>query len=299
METLILLGAGASYGSEPPGTPVPPLGVNLFDKLAARAGIASTVSKQAYEMFKDFEKGMAMFAAERSGDVQQFQRELAGYLAEFLPTSKSRYHKLLSLFDRKKTVYASLNYDLLLEEAMEASGYHPNYGAGLLYKHIRLLKPHGSANFWHYTPGFTLSNIIIEGGGTAFKADVRPRNRADTLRLCKEDDSFSPAMSLYAKGKAVKVCPDFVINQQRIFADVCSSVAEIYIIGVRVVPEDSHIWLPLGASNARLTYFGGESDRAEFSSWVEGTGRNNAVFVGRYFDEALDYMAGQESAVSR
>jgi len=243
------------------------------------------------ESFRDFEEGMAKLAQSRSGDIQQFQREMAGYLAEFTPSPNSLYRKLLTKFDRKETVFASLNYDLLLEEAMEASGYHPAYGLELLYKHIRLLKPHGSSNFWYDLPGSSFRSIRIEGCGTALVAPVRPRTRVESLELCRQDDSFAPAMSLYAKGKEVKTCPDFVVEQQQLFAEACSKVENVYIIGVRVVPADSHVWEPLKHSPAHVTYFGGEQDQCEFLDWAKACGRENYSFVQEYFVGALDCIS--------
>nr|WP_314493222.1 hypothetical protein [uncultured Pseudomonas sp.] len=290
MNKLVLLGAGASYGSEPAGQPTPPLGTGLFDQLAARPGIASKLPKPIKDSFKDFEQGMAQFANKQSGDIQQFQREMASYLAEFSPSSNSLYHKLLALFDRKETVFASLNYDLLLEEAIEAVGYHPTYDLKLLYKHIRIIKPHGSSNFWYDLPNSSFKNLRFEGGGAALAAPVMPRTRLDTLALCKADDSFAPAMSLYAKGKEVKTCPDYVVEQQRLFAEACSGAEEIYVIGVRVVPEDFHVWDPIKDSPAHLTYFGGDQDEAEFYNWAGNCKKENFAFVKSYFNDALEYL---------
>lgn len=290
MDKLVLLGAGASYGSELTGRPVPPLGPDLFDRLASRPGIASRLPKSTQQLFKDFEKGMAEFAVSNNGDIQQFQREMACYLAEFTPSPNSLYCELLKLFDRKETIFASLNYDLLLEEAMEACGYHACYDLKLLYRRIRLIKPHGSSNFWYDLPGHVFRNIKVVNCGTALSAPVRPRNRVESLALCQTDDSFAPAMSLYAKGKEVKTCPDFVIQQQALFEEACLSVKEIYIIGVRVVPEDAHVWGPLMKSSAHLTYFGRGNDESEFMAWVKSVGKENFSFVQGYFGEALDYI---------
>ncbi|MEW9858433.1 hypothetical protein [Pseudomonas putida] len=291
MKNLVLLGAGASHGSEPTGQPTPPLGNKLFGELLARPGVASGLPQSVKESFKDFEEGMAKFAESRSGDIQQFQREMAGYLAEFLPSENSLYRKLLTTFDRKETVFASLNYDLLLEEAMEASGYHPSYALELLYKHIRLLKPHGSSNFWYDAPGSTFKNIRIEGCGTALVAPVRPRTRVESLALCRQDDSFAPAMSLYAKGKEVKTCPDFVIEQQRLFAEACSRAENIYIIGVRVVPEDYHVWGPLKQSPAHVNYFGGKQDESDFLGWAKAYKSGKYSFIQEYFAGALECIS--------
>lgn len=291
MKNLVLLGAGASYGSEPTGQFTPPLGNRLFDDLAARPGIASSLPQSVKESFRDFEEGMAKFAKSHSGDIQKFQREMAGYLAEFSPSENSLYLKLLENFDRKETVFASLNYDLLLEEAMEARGYHPTYGPELLYKHIRLLKPHGSSNFWYDTPGVIFENVRSVGNGVALNAPVRPRTRVESLRLCRRDDSFAPAMSLYAKGKVVKTCPNFVTEQQKFFAEACSVAENIYIIGVRVVPEDHHIWGPLVESPAHITYFGGEQDESEFIEWAKSNKNKKYSFVQEYFVGAIDYLS--------
>lgn len=290
MNNLVLLGAGASHGSEPAGYATPPLGDGLFEKLASRPGIASKLPNKTKKLFKDFEQGMADFAISNSGDIQQFQREMAYYLAEFSPSPNSLFFRILEIFDRKETVFASLNYDLLLEEAMEACGYRPCYDLELLYKRIRLIKPHGSSNFWYDLPGYSFRNIRVVNCGIALSAPVTPRTRTETLALCQTDDSFAPAMSMYAKGKEVKTCPDFVIQQQALFEEACSKVKEIYIIGVRVVPEDAHVWGPLMKSSAHLTYFGRGNDESEFIAWVKSVGKENSSFVHGYFGEALDYI---------
>ncbi|MNP54088.1 hypothetical protein D3C76_1486180 [compost metagenome] len=100
-------------------------------------------------------------------------------------------------------------------------------------------------------------------------------------------------MSLYAKGKKVVVAPDYVSRQKEAFAAVCMDVQEIFILGVRVVKEDAHIWGGISSSPAKVTYFGGPQDKPEVSGWAAETGKE-VEFVEGYFPSFLKCLTARK-----
>ena len=86
MSIVILMGAGASFGSGDTTPDVPPLGKDLFPQLENAGGIAAELPEDIKQIFRDnFEKGMASYYEEVRGNTMGFQRELAHYLAQFRP----------------------------------------------------------------------------------------------------------------------------------------------------------------------------------------------------------------------
>lgn len=296
MAILMLFGAGASYGSEPDRTlETPPLGIGLFPKLAAQGGFTSTIPEEIAMVFKrDFEEGMALFNERMSGDLQEFHRELSLYLASFTPTADSFYIRFLRKFGRRNVVVSSLNYDMMLEEAAMQVGLGVQYQLERNYGYLRIVKPHGSLNFWPDIPYKNFRNIRIYGpNGIALSAPVKPLDRLSSMQRCVADDSFSPAISMYAKGKRVSVCPEFVKQQQLMFKGACRRASRIILVGVRVVSEDQHIWSSLAESSAQIIYFGSDQDALELNAWSEASRRKNLMFVRGFFESCLSFMEAE------
>ncbi len=293
MATLMLLGAGASFGSEPSGAvPTPPLGANLFDALEELGGAASRVPDDIKAEFKkDFETGMSLYNLKHSVKLQEFHRELSYYLSGFTPSASSAYLNLLNNFAKKNIVFSSLNYDMMFEEAADEVGLQVHYHSSREVGFVRLLKPHGSLNFWPVIPAGSLRGCTFQGVSVAISSDVAPLTRSAARERCLEDDSLSPAISMYAKGKQVSVCPDFVSYQQQMFAQVCRRASRIISLGVRVVAEDGHIWGPISESAAELIYFGNDADRLELEAWTSSVKRKNVTFVNGYFNDCLTFLA--------
>ncbi|PBP46341.1 hypothetical protein [Pseudomonas syringae] len=294
MAILMLLGAGASYGSEPHAeAATPPLGINLFEALEALGGEASKVPDELKKIFRvDFEAGMLVYSQKHSARLQAFHRELSYFLAGFTPSNSSYYIKLLSEFGKKNIVFSSLNYDMMLEEAASKVGMSFHYDSVRVNGSVRVIKPHGSLNFWPSFPASWIKNSIFElaEGGTAVSSQVVPITREAARTRCLEDDSLSPSISMYAKGKHVSICPDFISEQQYMFSRACKRASRIIILGVRVVVEDSHIWEPIRQSRAELIYFGDENDRVALQTWSSDSDRRNVSYVSGYFERCLAYM---------
>src|SRR5712664_3140427 len=144
MSVVILMGAGASFGSGDATPHVPPLGKDLFQELEGAGGIAAELPENIKAIFRDdFEKGMASYYEEAQGNTMRFQRELAHYLAQFHPGPSNFYVRLLKDIGIEKVVYSSLNYDLLFESSAAMLGLNTIYENRKIRDCARLLKPHG------------------------------------------------------------------------------------------------------------------------------------------------------------
>ncbi len=300
MKIIVFLGAGASFGSGDVtfggaiGRRPPPLGNHLFDELCSYDSFFDTIPEAIKVDFrKNFEIGMASYADSVGMEVAEFQRRMARFLASFTAGPWNEYRRLVRALKFYNVTYVSLNYYLLLEQSISAARRgvrydHSFYRAESSY--ISVLKIHGSSNFWPDIPMGMLQGVRIVNCDVAVSSPVRPLSLSETLVRCSEDVGMSPAMALYAKGKKVFFAPDYVTDQQKKFETACAEADQIFVSGVRVQPDDEHIWGILSRSDVPLTYFGGLSDEDEFQAWRQSTSRSNAAFINAYFPGAIDAM---------
>jgi putative FmdB family regulatory protein len=272
---VVLFGAGASFGSGDVAPHPPPLGKGLFLELEKRPLPENLTPATRLVFRENFEAGMARYFEESSGNVMEFQRRLAAYLAQFRPGPKNTYGELARVLSRFDVLYSTLNYDLLFELAAEQVGVR-----------VPILKLHGSCNFWPRTGNVDIKGFSAQRSVVAdVEADVDVLTQPDTLARCEDDDAFAPALALYAEGKLVRVCPQFVRRQLVDWEQAVTSAAAVFLIGVRTYPQDDHIWSTLANTRARLHYFGREGDAAEFQRWASTERRDrashfhNAVFA--------------------
>lgn len=295
MVSLVLLGAGASYGSVDVAPYPPPLGngpTGLFARLEEHSALARKLPEGLRQEFRDnFERGMNTFYEYADGNIMAFQRDLAAYLAQFTPGAANVYRTLIEALGVQRVVYSTLNYDLLFELSAASMGLTTQYGVVECRQQVRLLKPHGSCNLWPDIPVGMIRGLNCYHSGRAdVSALVCALDQQQTVRRCVEDDSFSPAIAMYAEGKVVKVCPDYIDAQQLQWRATALRAKHIFVSGVRVHRSDGHIWDVLAKSQASVTYFGLKSDSDEFLVWKEESGKKNAYFVEGNFSSAIGGM---------
>lgn len=296
MSAVFLLGAGASFGSGECYPSAPPLGGGLFADLRRRGGVASTIQPPLLQLFqRNFEEGMAAFREERDSDSTAFLREMAAYLAEFAPGPRNLYHRLIQIVRKshRQTVLATTNYDLLLEQAITQAGLMTAYsGRPVPQNNISVLKIHGSSNF---LPDLGTNRIIgakFAGNGANVEAPIAIAQSIQEIRaFCSKEDSLAPAIAVYAPGKAVLFCPSFVQDQQRQWVSEVERATVVYVIGLRVIRHDDHIWRVLASSKARLHYVGLEPH--EFQEWAAEARRRNTNVLGGTLEKALPLIGIQ------
>lgn len=290
MAVLVLLGAGASFGSIGAIPYPPPLGNNLFSELLKIKGVAATIPDRIKKIFKEnFEEGMAEYTKLKDGNVMSFQRELAEYLASFQPTRDSVYLDLIKELGCKRVIYSSLNYDLLFEISAANLNLFTNHSSEYQQGGVRLLKIHGSSNFWPNIPTRMITNCTSCGkeNATFLDAQIKPLNQRDTLLKCRMEDSIAPAMSIFAVGKHVNISPAYVDNQYEMWKQQVIKSSKIFVVGVRVHEVDEHIWSLLGSAKGSVTYFGFDSDKPEFELWKSNWSKRNAYFYKGDFKKSI------------
>src|SRR6516164_6369849 len=148
----------------------------------------------------------------------EFQRNLALFLSKFQPTADSAYVEMLRRLGHRNIIYSTLNYDMLLELSAEKLSFFPyNYCTRPSIGAINLLKPHGSINFWWDRNQVNFKNAHVSGSFTDgfLKGDILPVTYDEAVWRCHNEDSFSPAMAIYAMGKPVEVARSFISQQQK------------------------------------------------------------------------------------
>jgi len=287
MVAVVFIGAGASFGSGETTPYQAPLGFQLFDRLVEQEGIARTFPPDLAATFRsNFEAGVAAYRATENSNMAALQREIALYLAKLTPGPNNHYVELIRGAGWKNVVYVTLNYDLMIELAARHLSIDTHYDFANPNPGIRLLKIHGSCNWWPVGP--KMEGVTFEEGMAAHvDLPVKSHNQNDTIGLCLKQDSYSPSMAYFAEGKPVTSSPSAIKAQQIMWLDTIAKATRIFVVGVRVYPIDTHIWEPLANTKARMTYFGREESRGEFDEWVSKTPQKGGRhFVVMPFDQS-------------
>lgn len=278
--TLFLFGAGASAFSGSCTPTCPPLGGDLFAELLKVSPAARAIPGPIQDMFKlHFEDGMQALLEGMTGLEAHLLREMAAFFATFRPRRANRYSRFIDAVGpyASKCVFASLNYDILLELSLVQRGYLPAYSpSALLAKNqIRVIKVHGSCNF---LPGtnvrFENVNFVLppDFEGQLMNSDDRyTLNPTEILEFCREQNSISPELALYHKSKRMLFVGPVARAQKPAFFQHVAEARNIVIIGVRLHEPDTHIWEPIAASPARIYYVG--PDATDIRAWGTRNGK--------------------------
>lgn len=299
MSTLFIFGAGASFGSGPCSPTTPPLGGSLFDELRKNGGVAARVSEDLAELFRlDFETGMDRFWRDHNTWTTELLRDMARFFAVFEPSEGNFYMALIAALGgtRKKAVFATTNYDLLIEHAIVRSNLLISYG-GLpaAPKNFPVLKIHGSCNFLPDMGNGRIRGIAFDlsqagEGAAVLDAPIRvARSTQEILQFCATEDAIGPALAMYHPSKRVLYSDAFVKGQQNAFLSSVKTASRIYLIGLRVHTVDEHIWQPLAAAKSPLFYVGREP--GELHRWARENRRQKAFSIANSFSEALPIIA--------
>lgn len=325
MTVLFLIGAGASFGSGYCHPYSPPLGGDLFDKLAAFSVHIKQTPNELADLFrKDFESGMSAMADTQRELLGEFQRDMAIYFSQFMiydqPTRSrnnrlplilkssfnNRYQyllRLISLSD-ENVIFSTTNYDMLIEEAIESVGKPVSYRFEDNSDFMTILKIHGSCNFLPNLHNGSINNLRFVVGkgqeiiGTGDNCIFRVENFEAVTRLQANfalktsHSALSAAIAMYEPDKEVIHGPEVVKEQYRRWLTAVSKADRIIVMGLRVHRDssggwaDEHIWAPLAKSTAKISYVGFEY--GDFQSWADENSVVNHEFIGRNFADALE-----------
>src|SRR3989449_1395692 len=178
---VFLFGAGASHGAIGVKPDLPPLGCDLYDRLAKQFpntwGAASQFAGVADKFKKDFEAAMEQYCNEHSATaVVSALIDMARYFATFYPDGTDLDSKLLLELQARSllahTVFSSFNYDCVFEKA--ASRLRSIDSAPVVPGDVRVIKPHGSCNFLTSETDQLIRAIVFTG--STVEAGIEAQN---------------------------------------------------------------------------------------------------------------------------
>lgn len=285
MPNVFLFGAGVSAfcGGIIPRNP--PLGNHLFRELCEYDRYFDSIEDPIRSEFNDnFEKGMASFTLSKNPDIGIFIRKMASYFLQFETSDyhKSSYYNILKIVKDKriKARMATLNYDLLLDQAIAAvGGVRGTIGADLI------LKIHGAPNLWPDVIGMIRNSVFAYSGRANVEAPIRRGTQSEAEGWCKTEDSIAPAMSLYAIGKKNYYSPTFVEGQQAEFVRIIYQSKAIVIAGVHLNEDDTHIWNSLANSPADIGVI--NPNYQTYQKWSINKKSGNLVHIANTLDEVI------------
>lgn len=265
VKNLVLFGAGASFGSGSCEPKAPPLGKDLFAELESEFLDWATLPPHVKTHFApNFEPGFVRMREEKTLEaaIPKMLRQMALYFLRFYPRQGNLYRQFAQSLRgfQHDTVAATLNYEGLLETALEESGIAISYERQMLVTAaptLLVLKIHGSPNFLPLLPPGVHLGGTFTGFHTILEARCRPIAWAHAEHQLKTaaaagNNAVVPAMALYAPGKDVLYCRKYIENLQQKYADICSKVKHIYVVGASH-SDDKHVWNPISQSSADLT----------------------------------------------
>jgi hypothetical protein len=306
---IIIFGAGASFSAGPAQfgftNPIkgklPALGNRLFDDLREfdRAncfdgkltwgGLSDSYSK----MFNtDFEQGMAE-CLKTFGLPSQLQRTMAEYFFNFSATAgKDNLYVRLGEFIRDASwdgAIVTLNYERLLEQSLTYVGLQPFVGSAqkISDKKIELCFPHGCCHI--FCDGVRSSGAVLFGTGVTTSGVIKVISDPKEFFPRIHQDSFPPVMSYFEPNKRTVAGGNFIESQRKRLKELISGAEQIVIVGMKVRPDDRHIWEPLADTKGRIIYCG-KNGVEEFNRWSKekNRGERGDLILKKYFNEAFD-----------
>ena len=293
-----LFGAGASKGAVHVDPCAPPVGKELYDRLAhsfpREWGPGSPLSQYCDGFRNDFENTMSKEISTQYAPlfILEWMRPMSLYFSRFTPdkTGKDLYTRLLLCLQAKgligNSIFGSLNYDCIFEKAAHRIGFKINYsGKKAKIDAISVLKVHGSCNFVtedmesksQYLSGYTESQIDYVS-----LQDIETELRA---KFFGSAACHYPFVSLYAFGKNTIVGGREIQKIRTAWSQTVSSTSLLAIIGVKPNKDDSHIWDPVKKTSARLLYIGSQTD---FAAWLSANSRFK--HLGSTFELGFDNL---------
>ena len=294
MNSIILFGAGASYGCL--AETVPPLGSDLFAELLKFDDQWEGLPSDLKEAFaNDFEQGMELAYIKVPNRVSQLQRSMARFFARFSSTS-NLYVEFANRLKRSNRhhdiLVTTLNYDRLLEQAFRHVGLSPSI-IGIQPEsapdRMPICFPHGCWNLFCESVFGTAGNVFFDARSVRTNGSVRLEVNQNKIAHEHSHNAFPPVMSYFEPSKHTTSGHDFIQKQRGEWRDACARADRIAIVGVLRRPSDRHIWDPLTHSCAEIQLCIGPDSARVLRAWESSVGRlkRSPKGLDYYFEEGF------------
>jgi hypothetical protein len=288
---VFLFGAGASYGSGRVEPCPPPLGGDLYSALKRIYPMTwgSFESSLQVKFIDNFEYGMAELIEKNSHAIAPLMQQMAIFFSRFglSPSHDNLYKKLLKKLKSKSllatTFLTTLNYECICEIAAFHEGIPIDYFGKEENESAKIWKIHGSCNF--KLEGIQVTRDVSYGMGAIFNGSgIQIIEPSEVAKIYKGNTSLYPSMCLYAKDKPLAIAEGLIKNFQNEWTEKIKNADKIFVIGVRPLVEDVHIWQPIADSLGSLYFVG---DEVEFEKWTsKNRSSKTNEFIGKYWKES-------------
>jgi hypothetical protein len=238
-----------------------------------------------------FEQGMGMLWEKRDDRAQLLITDMALYFCRFsLGAGPNAYSRVVTILQgrRIEAAFATLNYDCLLELALNRAGLGVDY---LLSSGGRggapVMKPHGSCNFVPAGLGQTIHmrNVRLSGGRAYTQGPLMAVPPTEVASYYEAGPSTPPAVSLFSPGKPSPVGSDEIDRIRARWKAHTGEADFVVVVGARPVLADKHVWDPILSSSADVWHLGGTSGN-DFDDYEKQLGRR-VTKLARTFGEGL------------
>lgn len=283
MPDLILMGAGASYGSENDTTLVPPLTAGLFDALLKfEPELWNHVTKEVAARYRlDFEQGVLAQYAQSRTLLSHLQRSMAGFFFRYGPSSASLYLELANRIKKAGWAgsVATLNYERLLPIAMNRAGLNIVCGSKPAPNSTEICFPHGCCNLFCESVRGAAGMITIDPFSVSTNGPIAALDEPRAFWHRLRTDGFPPVMSYFEPAKMTTSGANFIQQQRGRLQELIAGADHIAIIGVAVREQDNHIWDSLAATRARIYYCSGAASQPNYLDWQKRKRPNSSDIV--------------------
>lgn len=294
-ECLILFGAGASKGSGECRPACPPLGSELLDSLHEYNPDLwpslrdlkiqkEALNQTPFEQLMDEKLNVGF-------NIVPFQKSLAIFFSRFVALgSDGCYNRtcrsLKGQLMRGAVIFATLNYDLLLDQALSRELGYVNYADS--GRAPLLIKVHGSCNWLVEHHMLNVSGEFVHEikGKEYGKLDFPPLFLFDdqmTLERKIEADKVPPIMRIYASTKPSPTGTSWLEQQEDRMRTSIRNSKRIIVIGARVNRFDDHIWGEIEKTQGTVVIVNRDRASADF---LESRGNQNDFWINGHFEDA-------------
>jgi len=292
--SLILFGAGASFGSGEVVPKPPPMAGNLLSALSRLHPNAwGKLSKELQSsLSEDFEAGMVAIGDHHPHALPPLQRTMASFFFNFRPGGNNLYRKLAQKIKKYRWsgALATLNYERLLELSFLEEGLSPYCGTppAKADHPLELCLPHGCCHIFCESVRGVAGAVSFSGQHVTTRGTVSVIGDYAEFTRRIQEDAFPPVMSYFNPTKSTTSCANFIEEQRARYNALVSGAEVIVIVGVKVRPHDRHLWDALATASGNLVYCSGTAGATEFEAWANQVrGERPSMVLRKYFVEGF------------
>lgn len=237
---------------------------------------------------------MAAVAHLGSDAVIPVQRLTALYLSQFKIEHGNHYLRLMAGLRPNLgmgVTFGTLNYDLLLEQALNSVGWNIRYQyppRAIPRPEVSVLKLHGSSNFLSKLPPDT-----IFGDNKFFVTEKYVDGMPMDLVTSHEEvqawinepryRNLTPVLSVYGPGKTSPYNQSFIDHGQAYWRECLLEAKIIVLIGINYVPHDTHLFKPLATAPGVIAVV--NPDYASYTPWIRDQRKGTTFHLASAFEE--------------